>query len=124
MRIYSDTLTVDDLRETAQQVPGLYIDELSAIVRPRVRAHGWTVQTSGNTNRYRNSGVYGADTSTRAASWDQHGQWFNLICERDPNARVGFYDNARDFHDRTKRKYATTPEPSTLATHGVYIEGA
>lgn len=123
MKIYSDAITADVIRSTTREVPGLYIDELSAIPGARVRKYGYVVRTGGNTNRLRNSGVYGADHSTNAASWDQHGQWFALLYAIDPNARIAIYDGANDFHERTKGKYRKS-EPSTLATHGAYLANA
>lgn len=123
MRIYSDKLTTTDLRDTARKIRGLFIDHIEIIRSPRVRKCGYVVITSGESNHWKNSGTYGAAT-VKAATWDQHGEWFALLYAIDPDARIVNYESARDFHDRTQGKYRDEPEPSTLATHGVYIQGA
>jgi hypothetical protein len=111
MKIYSNTLTQGDLYNIARQVPGLYLDGAFPIKSPKVRSKGWTVRTVGTTNRWKNSGTYGAE-STYSASYDQHGQWFALLYAIDPDARIVFYENAADFHKKTNNKYQPPTKPT------------
>lgn len=74
---------------------------------PRIRRQGYLVTASGNTTRWKNTGKHGA-SDLRAASWDQHGQWFARIFDRDPAAVIvanGRYDGREDFHAKTSGRY-------------------
>ncbi len=106
MRIYSNIITADDLVNTARQVPGFFIDTLTTMRGARVRNKGYHVSASGNTKRWKNSGVYGAERK-HSASYDQHGHWFNILYLMDPNAQICYYTSADDFHKKTNNKYRT-----------------
>lgn len=106
MRIYSDQLGTGDLYATMQEIRGMYIQAIQRIRRPKVRSRGWEVVTASYTsNRWKNSGRYGA-SGVNAASRDDHGRWFAMLFGMDPKARICEYTSAEDFHARTDNKYA------------------
>lgn len=104
MKVYSDSLERGDLWEALPEV-SLYLEAVT-IKRPRTRSRGWTVRLEAlrNSGHYRNSGQYGAE-GTRAATWDEHGEWMARLFEKDPNAKITYYDGAEDFHAQTAGKY-------------------
>lgn len=102
MKIYADKIERRDLFATLPR--GVSLD-CQDIARPRVRSRGWTVRLERpGGSRWRNSGQYGAE-SVRAASWDDHGEWFAKLFEIDSNARIGCYDDAEHFHRATDNRY-------------------
>lgn len=105
MKVYSDVLTSEDLRETLPTQVGF--DRIQRIGRPRVRKNGWDVRLTGSSPRHRNSGQYGAATwaDTPPATWDEHGAWFANLFTVDPNAVVANYRGSEDFHKATRYKY-------------------
>lgn len=106
MRIYSDILTVFDLNNTIQKIPGMYIDNIQPI-NTKLRARGWVLRTASHTgNRFRNTGKTGADR-IYAATFHDHGVWFNLLYLIDPNAKISCYSNANEFHRDTKNQFKT-----------------
>jgi len=110
MRIYSNVISGTQLVKTAHKAR-IHL-EIETIRKPKLAKRGWIVQTSGYSKRWKNSGTYGA-SSDNAASWDDHGKWFNLLYNIDPNTIVigtRRYNNAQDFHAQTDNKYRTTPE--------------
>lgn len=115
MKVYSDTLTLNDLFEAARQVPNVYVDTpVEIISNPRVRSRGYVVRLGSTvSNRYRNSGTAGAKVwdDSMAASWDDHGHWMARLFDIDPDARIAHYSNANDFHVSTR--YAYAPQPTT-----------
>lgn len=108
MKIYSDVLLLPDLILTVSQVPGLYIEEINRIEKPKVRSKGWTLRTASTTGtRWRNNGVRGAD-GLKAGTRDDHGNWFRLLYAIDPNAHICQYKNEADFHEKTFGRYRST----------------
>ncbi len=102
MKVYSDTLTREDLY--ASLPSDVYLDA-QEIRRPRTRARGWTVYLEGLGDRHTrntNSGNYGAG-SHKAATWDDHGLWMAKLYEIDPMAKIAHYDSRSDFYDSTAR---------------------
>jgi hypothetical protein len=113
MRIYSDTLTIDDLYNLRAGIP-LTIDAgYQVLQKPRIRAHGWRLSTSGGRNRWKNTGTHGA-SSVPAASWDDHGRWFARIMWADPEAVIVAgrrYNGRASFHLQTDNAYAAHDAP-------------
>jgi hypothetical protein len=105
MKIYSDVL---DINQICRATPrDCYVGNSIPIQHPRVRSKGWYIHLDcPASNRYKNSGIYGA-SEQGAASYDQYGEWFNNLFAIDPNARIAEYQNAYDFHIKTAWKYVT-----------------
>lgn len=104
MKVYSDSLTYDDLIGSLPD--RVHLDECVAIKRSRVRQHGWTIQLSGTSTRHRNSGVYGAATwKAPPATYDEHGIWMARLYDIDPKARIACYRDAKDFRLSTKGRF-------------------
>jgi hypothetical protein len=107
MRAHSDTLTRRDFQVDAP-------DEVAVdIVRTgsRARAHGFTfwlyrLTPGANGARRRNTGTRGGERSEFAATWDEHGELFARLFERDPRAMIGPYDGRADFHAKTQGAYS------------------
>lgn len=105
MRVYSDTLTADDLHNAARRAR-VGIRDIAGMQRPRVRARGWVLSLTGSSTRHRNSGTYGADHDDfPPATWDEHGAWMAALYEVDPDARIAYYRNREDFHTLTANAY-------------------
>lgn len=103
MKVYSDTLTKNDLLDALPRGVSLHVcDPIGA---PRIRSRGWTVQLRcWGSNRHVNTGNYGAGEQG-AASWDDHGRWMAALFARDPAARIADYDGAEDFDRSTDGAY-------------------
>jgi hypothetical protein len=102
MKVWSDTLSQTDLVDATKGLPiWLEIRELKS---PKVRKRGWDIITTGNTNRWKNSGKAGRDNE-RSASYDTHGVWMARLFARDPKARVCYYHSAEDFTTKTLGKF-------------------
>lgn len=113
MKVYSNTLTTDDLLDAGDTPGAGRVVSLSPMRRPQLRARGWRVELGGG-NRWKNTGTHGADSSERAATWDQHGWWMAEVYKRDPEALIVAarrYDGAEDFHEQTKEVYTSTSRP-------------
>jgi hypothetical protein len=96
MKIYSDILTEKDVTDaffTARTYPGVDI-HIDAIRTWKPRKHAYGVEVWGASVSGRRS-ANGRDA--RAASWDDWGTVIALLYNRDPHARIGFYDNEADF---------------------------
>lgn len=105
MRLHSDTLTPEDLRD-ALRGTGVYLD-FATLHASRSRARGIEfrlVANAGPGRRRRNSGVYGAGHEY-AATWDEHGDFFATLFDLDPEAIIGPYKGRSDFHQKTKAAY-------------------
>ena len=104
MKVYSDTLTINDLYACLPS--GVGIAGVREIGRARKRARGWELSLEGYDARHTrrtNSGQYGAGERF-AATWDDHGVWMNNLYERDPNAHIAWYENREDFYEKTARE--------------------
>lgn len=96
MKIYSDTLTTEDLRDAAREA-GVWM----AICDPitvRLRKRGWIVSLSG-ASPYRSQ-----MSGERAATWDQHGVWMDRLFAKDPDARIATYKGRDDFIAQTQER--------------------
>jgi hypothetical protein len=112
MKVYSNTLTINDLNVAAHEVrdatgDALYVGDAITIPRARVRRNGFNVRlTNFDSRRARNTGTHGgARGDDPAASWDDYGRWIARLFVRDPSARIAHYDGAADFHAKTNNKY-------------------
>lgn len=128
MKVYSDTLTRDDLY--AALPADVMIADMRELKNPRKRTHGYEIHLEGYGTRHtrrRNSGWYGATEADPvghygyAATWDDHGEWMAALYEIDPLAIIACYLNRDDFYEKTanemewrqqakgSRKTATAP---------------
>jgi len=104
MKAYSDTLSLDDLRDCLP--PGIGMDA-TPMNRPRTRRHGWTIRLNDWSRRqHKNSGTHGAATwDSPAASYDSHGEWMAKVYDLDPDAVIAVYKSRDDFHRQTRGDY-------------------
>lgn len=104
MKVYSDTLTSDELHACLPR--GISLDAVP-IKRPRTRRRGWAVRlTDWSSRRHKNSGKHGAATwDSPAASYDKHGEWIAALYELDHLAVVGPYKDREDFHRTTADRF-------------------
>lgn len=106
MKIYSDKLTTQDLFDKIRSP--LSFERLDIIEHPRVRSKGWDVLLSNdNSNRHFNTGTHGAGEQG-AASWDDYGRFIARLYEIDPEARIGIYNDARQFNHDTQGVYSSS----------------
>ena len=119
MKLYSDTLTTDDLYACLPRDVG--IAEIREMRQPRKRARGWELSLEGLGGRHTrrsNSGGYGAG-DRYAATWDDHGVWMAALYDRDERALfAGYYNGRLDFylktaHEHERRQHAARPYRST-----------
>ncbi len=104
MKVYSDTLTRDDMLDALPK--GVTLDHCEPMRAPRLRRHGWNVTLRRwGSNRNTNSGHYGAGEKG-AATYDDHGAWMAELYDRDPDARISWWKNRDDFNEGTEYKYA------------------
>jgi hypothetical protein len=116
MKVYSDTLTRDDMLDALPK--GVSLDECEPIQNPRVRTHGWNVRLRRwGSSRHVNSGNYGAGEQG-AASWDDHGWWMAELFERDPSARIANWDGRESFNVGTEYRYASLISASLVTAGG------
>jgi hypothetical protein len=104
MRIHTDNLTPDDIREAAT-LAGCNVKSWSTH-RSTARGYAFEFILSGHGKI---GGQYG-NTSYASGSWDDYGIVLNRLFRRDPRAVVGTpgrptYDGAADLHDRTAYRY-------------------
>ncbi len=105
MKVYSDTLTRDDLVDALPR--GVTLDSCEPISGARVRANGWTVALRcWGSSRHVNTGQYGAGEQG-AASYEQHGVWMAALFAKDPAARIAYYDGRADFERATDGRFST-----------------
>lgn len=105
MKIYSDILTRDDMLDALPK--GVTLDECYPIHGARVRSQGWNVRLRRwGSNRNTNSGQWGAGEKG-AATYDDHGWWMAQLFDRDPDARISWWNGRDEFNRETDHKYAT-----------------
>ncbi len=97
MKLYSDTLTNEDIRAAAR-IAGVYVWDIERIRRARVRANGWNLYLSGS-SPYRSQA-----TGERAATWDEHGEFMAALYKRDPQLRIAFYRDLAHFLSDTRSR--------------------
>src|SRR5215831_11442096 len=110
VRIHTDKLTRADFSAAVgmAKLRGVWIGDCSEH-GSRKRARGFEVRLAAEERpgrRRRNSGQYGAEAEA-AATYDEHGAWMNALYLIDPDAIVGPYANAQDFHAKTGNHYRT-----------------
>jgi hypothetical protein len=120
MRIHSNVLTHEHLYDAMNAAKlgadGVFIID-SMVHGSRKRHHAIEVKLGANASRDRNgkmrrprnSGQYGSDRRdpAKAATYDEWGYWIAELYVIDPDAIVGPYDNAEDFHRQTDYRYAS-----------------
>jgi hypothetical protein len=117
MRIHSDVLIMANFygaTKAAKLSPDVWVEDFSQH-GSRKRSRGYEVRLAaeagrdykGTARRPRNSGSYGAEDGTyqKAATYDEHGKWIAELYKVDPEAIVGPYKNAEDFHSKTRYAY-------------------
>lgn len=105
MKVYSNILTEDDLRAALPPEVGASIQ---VIRNPRVARHGYTVYLQGFGPRHTrsvNSGENGAGYH-KAATYDDHGEWFARLYAIDPDARLSWWKDRGDFERGTEGKFS------------------
>lgn len=103
MKVYSDILTDQDLRDAAKEA-GVYLWVCDRITRPRIAKNAWEVSLSGSSPYTSQMGDY-----HKAATYDEHGWWMSYLFNLDPDARISWWKSAEDFHARTEGAYYRTP---------------
>lgn len=110
MRIHSNILTADDMRDTLEGLTGVYIDHLSDH-GSRKRANGVELRLVGN------SPYLNMAKTDNAATWDEWGVVMVRIFDLDPNALIGS-ETEGDFHSRTNYRFDVDGLPEdTHARH-------
>lgn len=115
MRIHSDTLTVQDIRE-AQRLShtGLTYTEHGS----RKRSHAFEVKLTGSSPRRPNGGRYGSSQSEDfAATWDEWGIFIGHLFEVDAKATMTFYEDAYEFHRKTDDRFVDLAWEDQCRTH-------
>lgn len=111
MRIHTDHLSRGDLTAAVSKagLRGVWIDGMTEHgSRSRKRAFEVRLAASPRPGRrFRNSGQYGAESATYAATYDEHGEWIAQLYALDADAIVGPYRGRADFHAQTKSHYRT-----------------
>ena len=116
MKVYSDTLTRDDMLDALPK--GVSLDECEPIHNPRVRSQGWNVQLRRwGSERHVNTGQWGAGEQG-AASYDDHGWWMAELFDRDPSARIANWDGRESFNVGTEYRYASLISASLVTAGG------
>lgn len=121
MRVHTDVLTKNDLYRATKHLPGVSVALTQHGSRSRARA--FEVRLTGN-GYARNSGTYGADSTTHSATWDEWGAFLSALYETDPfavwgSARYPTYRDAEDFHAVTldRFRFKVTPGMLPYDTH-------
>lgn len=118
MTIWTRKLDVRHLVECVNAVNaefpgcGVYLNlEAQLVSGPRSRRieHVHLRTTAGG--RFPNSGIAGAQTDERAASWTEWGWFLARVFERDAEARCGGYRGVEDFHAQTGRRFRDSRTP-------------
>jgi hypothetical protein len=118
MRIHSDTLSkmhlIHALQEAGLQYEGVHLNFNGTHgSRSHHRAFEVTLRATpgkdrnGKVRRWPNGGSYGADTGYgKAATYDEWGYFIAEVYRKDPDAKVGPYDNLADFTRQTRGAYS------------------
>lgn len=107
MRLHTDVLTEQDIRDAAKG---------GTIAFDRLTEHGsrshkraFEVKLTGS-GTHTNSGRYGANTWEQAATWDEWGIFLGNLYEKDPDMLVGsagnpIYSDSGDFDWKTENRF-------------------
>jgi hypothetical protein len=122
MRIFSDTLTTNDLYEA---LPAGVLANITT-KGGRNRRHSFEVtlyvlEKDELHRRYGNSGGYGSRDDV-AATWDEWGLWIEKLFDLDPDALIGHYESYSHFLDQTDHarnvgRMYNKPESLNYRTH-------
>jgi hypothetical protein len=120
MKIYSDTLTDQDVRQafqTARQANNadIWIGAMREF-RPRHHVRGIEIfaysQNGKRASGHAPIGSYSRDNVLRAASWTDYGYVIAYLYNSDPSARIGSYDSKTDF---VQKVHSWLPKGQSLA---------
>jgi hypothetical protein len=122
MQIHTDKITVADLHRELPSGCDLEVAERGS--RSRARRFDVGIGAERGTDAHgikrayaRNSGQYGADTYSRAATWVEWGDWMVALFKIDPEAKIGHYNGAGDFIEQTRRFAPHRPERENAVAH-------
>jgi hypothetical protein len=107
VKLHSDKITTQTLTAAigTAGLRGVAVEAVTVGSRKRARGIEFRLDAApGPGRRRRNSGQYGAE-SGYAATWDEHGAWFAVLFDIDPEAIIGSYDGREDFERQTGGKY-------------------
>lgn len=107
MRLHSNVLTSEDLYNAARHAR---VDLTLTRHGSRTHAQAFEVSLTGESKRRPNSGQYGADNDTYAATWDQWGVFFAYLFNVDADMVAGLvkhptYNGRDDFNEKTHRRF-------------------
>lgn len=111
MRIHSDILVRGDLFRV---MAGPKFTDVELYVTgefgSRSHARALEVALRGTGTRHKrppNTGILGAGSGEKAATFDDWGWFISALYVIDPKAKIGSYKNRADFASRTSNKYHT-----------------
>ena len=116
MKIYSQTLTIEDLAQAAAAIPAVHLNGEPVLINGRKRRiEGVTIRATTAERmpdwRERDDSAYrsGRAALPQFATYNEHGQWMARLFELDPQARivsaVNDFNGVEDFHRQTSRRY-------------------
>lgn len=111
MRIYTDTLTADDVTAAATSRG---MRRVVATLEPRgarKRARAFDVHLTGTSSRRPNDGHGNGSHAGYAATWDEWGMFLATLYEADPDMIAHPYTGAAHFHAATCGRFATLTAP-------------
>ena len=117
MRIHSDVLTENDIRE-AIHAGGMTAVDFTKLVPKgsRKRARAFEVGLTGSSNRRTNPGN-GSSDRPKAAAWDEWGIFIHALFVKDPSAIVGDYNGDGEFDYRTMGRFDNLTAPFIHVDH-------
>lgn len=121
MKIHSDTLTMGDLYGAVPE--GCYLEAVQRGSRSHARAFEVHMSAEPGTDRhgikrrYANSGQWGADVHTKAATYIEWGDWMVELFKIDPRAVIGPYDGEAGFVETTTRWAQARPAFENAPEH-------
>lgn len=129
MKIWSDTLSMQDLHDAAREVRADFAgckihleDGLTLHVGPRTRRFDGVKLRAVHGFRRPNSGRDGGDSAKWCASYAEHGWWMARVFRKDPHARIlGALDYRGEdtFHDLTYGAFIIDATPRELQVRRV-----
>lgn len=123
MRIHTDNLTAEDLRQAVPR--GCYLEYTTHGSRKRDHAFQVGLSAAEGTDAHgikrcyaRNTGQYGGDGyGDRAATWVEWGDWMVALLKIDPDAIIGQYEGADDFVAQTTQYAPSRPAREDAQAH-------
>ena len=117
MKIYSDTLTIEDLHRACDAIPAVSINDRNGFAQPHIiegrkrRIEGVTLKatTSERVPDWREIAGVDKRSMPQHATYDEHGRWMAALLDIDPDARiksaVNDFQGREDFHCQTRNAY-------------------